>query len=124
MPVLDTSYLIAMRQGDEAASRMLDDLESETLHVPAVVAAEYLTGLAPSERGPTLLALQSQFSLAHTSPDWIATAAEVRANLRGRGRVIRSADLWIACWATLHDTYVVTRNVKDFETLGVEARSW
>lgn len=123
MPVLDTNFLIALKDEEPAATRLLNDLRGETLLVPSVVAVEFLTPYGPKA---TLAheELARAFTLVHTSGDWVLAAAKLRNRLRREGKSIRLADFWIATWAALHDTFVVTKNVKDFEALGVESRGW
>ncbi len=124
MPVLDTSFLIAAWAEDQAALRLLDEIAAEPLVVPAVVAVEFLSGISPADHDRVLDGIERRFTHAHTSREWASAAAQRRIHLRRQGRAIRTADFWISCWADLHDTYVITRNVRDFEALGVKARGW
>lgn len=34
------------------------------------------------------------------------------------------ADFWIAVWAKVHATEVVTRNARDFAAMGMATRTW
>lgn len=123
MAVLDTNFLIALHDREGPALRLLDELRGEVLLVPSVVAVEFLT--AYGRRAPEAYAeLERAFTVAHTDGDWVREAARLRARLRREGRSIRLADFWIATWAHLHGTFVVTRNERDFEALGVRARRW
>ena len=47
-------------------------------------------------------------------------AARIRANARISGRVIDLGDVLIGGTAKVHDLTIATRNVRDFEGLGVE----
>ena len=123
MPVLDTSFLIRLRSGDEAAAEMLREIEKEPLFVPPWVVVEFLTGF-PATAESTLEELAASFVLVQTTPAWALAAAELRADLRRRRLKIRLPDFWIATFAKIFDTFVVTQNTKDFAVLGVETRSW
>lgn len=122
MPVLDTNFLIALDDPDDQADTLLAQLGPGVV-VPAVVAAEYLTG-SGRHAASDLDRIARHFLVAHTSAAWIQAAAALRRKAREQGRRPRLADSWIAAWAIVHDTYVVTRNVKAFEALGVKAKSW
>lgn len=123
MPVLDTNFLIALQAGEEGAVRLLNDLRGERLVVPAIVAVEFLTPYGT--RAPKALEeLHRAFTVTHTSDEWVLAAARLRQRLRREKRSLRLADFWIAAWAVHEDTAVVTRNVKDFDAMGVATRSW
>lgn len=120
MPVLDTNFLIALDDKDEAARGLLAELAGERLLVPSLVAAEYATGFVNPE--PELERLAAAFQVEQTTAGWMRAAAKLRRTLRGKA--VRRNDVWIAAWASLHATYVVTRNEADFKALGVATRSW
>lgn len=122
MPVLDTNFLIALEMGDEAAHRF-NEVHGHSLLLPSVVAAEFLTPFG-SKASQQFDLLMRSYRILDTSPEWILAAAAVRKKLVEARKRIRLADAWIAAWAVVHDTYVVTRNVKDFQALGVEAVAW
>ena len=122
MPVLDTNFLIALDLEDAQAAALLQELAGEPLVVPSLVAAEYLTPQADPDAA--LRQMEAAFTIAHTTPGWVVEAAALRRELRLARVPARSADAWIACWARLHKTFVVSRNAKEFQRLGVEVRSW
>lgn len=123
MPVLDTNFLVALQSGDEAAAGLLREIARQPLLVPSVVAVEFLTPYgARAKRARE--ELDRAFEVVHTSEAWVETAARFRERLRKERRSIRIADFWIATWAVLHDTEVVTKNVKDYEAMGVATLSW
>lgn len=123
MPILDTDFLIALHQEDEAAVRRLVELQHEPLYIPAIVAVEFLTPFGPRARR-AYEELGRAFTLVATSPEWVMAAANLRHRLRKEGRSIRLADFWIATWAVLYETPVVTRNAKDFRATGVDVIAW
>lgn len=123
MPLLDTSFLIRLQARDEAAIDLLGGLSGEPLLVPPWVVVEFLTGhTSKSERA--LEDLACSFTLVQTSPEWAIEASRFRRKLHAKGAKIRLADLWIATFARLHDTAVVTQDVKHFRALGVKTRTW
>ncbi|MHB8632934.1 MAG: type II toxin-antitoxin system VapC family toxin [Thermoplasmatota archaeon] len=123
MPVLDTNFIIACALGDPGAVQLLSSMAGENVVVPSIVAVEYVTPFGPHHEG-ALAALEKSFTLAHTSRAWVLAAGRLRQELHARRKTIRLADFWISAWAVLEDTYVVTRNVRDFEALGVKTRTW
>ncbi|MEA3200621.1 MAG: hypothetical protein QOE90_2049 [Thermoplasmata archaeon] len=123
MPVLDTNFLIALDSQDEAAIALLHELRAERLLVPDVVAAEYLTPLG-ARAAEGYQAIARAFTPASTSKEWVLAAAALRQRLRKEKRSIRLADFWIAAWAELEDTFVVTRSEKDFAAMGIKTRAW
>lgn len=123
MPVLDTNFLIALHAGDPDAERLLQEIASEVLLVPSIVAVEFLTPFG-KKRAIAYERLHTAFTITDTNPDWILAAAALRLRLRREGKKIRMADFWIAAWAELATTYVVTRNTKDFTALGIDTRAW
>lgn len=123
MAVLDTSFLISLQEGDEAAEALLRELSEELLVVPPWVVVEYLTGhTARPER--LLEELDRAFTLVQTTPQWAVDAARMRRSLRGKGIKIRLPDFWIASLAAGLRPPVVTRNVRHFESMGVATRTW
>jgi predicted nucleic acid-binding protein len=122
MPVLDTNFLIALHDRDPRAEAVLAGLRGQALLVPSIVAVEFVQGLASPEHGQS--ELQAGFTVVHTTTAWIATAAAHRRRLRREGKKIRAADSWIAAWALLEDTFVVTRNRADFEAMHIQTRQW
>lgn len=123
MPVLDTSFLIRLQAKDTAAQALLREIRSETLVVPPWVTVEFLTG---HSRDPRLVLdeLRNAFQLTETSPEWALAASAWRKELHGAKKRIRLPDFWIASFARLFDTYVVTGNVRRFRDLGVGVRTW
>jgi predicted nucleic acid-binding protein len=123
MPVLDTSFLIRLQARDQKAMALLEELAGETLTVPPWVVVEFLTGhTAKPER--VLEDLARAFTLVQTSPEWTMEAAKFRKALHAKGSKIRLPDFWIATFARLLETSVVTQDVKHFAALGVKTRTW
>lgn len=123
MPILDTSFLIRLQAGDEAARALLEAIKDETLVVPPWVVVEFATGHT-SKPERVLEDLTRAFTLLQTTPQWAIDAAKLRRVLRAKGAKIRLPDFWIATFAHGLRTYVVTQDTKHFAALGVPTRSW
>lgn len=123
MPVLDTDFLIRLQAGDEGAKRLLKELERERLVVPPWVVVEFLTGHTGDTRR-VLDDLARAFTLVQTSPAWALEAAKLRKALHQKKAKIRLPDFWIATFARLLNTFVVTQNVKHFRAFEVPVRTW
>ena len=114
MSLVDTSVLVDVLRGDDAARRALRDARARgPLHSSTVVRAEVLTGMRPAEERATRRLLDS---LVWHPVD--GTVAEEAGRLGRRWRPSYSgidiADLLIAATATTLDLPVLTRNVRHF----------
>ena len=117
-------------KSDPKVEAWLEDAEDEQLYFSVVSLGEILKGVTrlPESRRRTEL----QLWLDNTLRPWFAgrilpvtePIAERWGILAGqsllRGKTIKVADGLIAATALHHDLTIVTRNVKDFEYLGVE----
>jgi predicted nucleic acid-binding protein len=125
MPVLDTNFLFALHDGQEAAVDLLRRHRDDPLLVPDVVAAEFLTDWQDAEvREKVLEALVADFTVCTTDLDWIRTAAALRARLRKKRALVRRADVCIAAWAVHRGMPVITQDADDFSRLGVDVVTW
>ncbi len=123
VPVLDTSFIIALEGGDAAARARLVELRDHLLVVPPWVVVEYLTGhTGRPER--VVEDLDRAFTLVDADRRWAIAASRFRKGLRARGARFRLPDFWIATFARMLDTPVVTQDVRHFAALGVETLSW
>lgn len=123
MPVLDTAFLIRLQAGDAAARDLLEQLAGQPLVVPPWVVVEFLTGhTGAPER--VRQELDRAFMLVETDAAWTIAAARFRRELHRKGTKIRLPDFWIATFARLLDTPVVTQDVKHFAAMGIETISW
>ena len=89
--------------------------------------AHYGLGLLPPGRRPeglqsALSAVISRFEdrILPVNESAAVHAARLRVRARGSGRVLNLADALIAGTAVAHELIVVTRNVKDFDGLGID----
>lgn len=123
MPVLDTSFLIRVQAGDAGAQALLKELTGQALVVPPWVVVEFLTGHTGRPE-QVLEELDHAFTILHTSTEWMLEAGRFRRELHQKRLRIRLPDFWIATYARLLDTPVVTQNTRHFDALGVPTRSW
>ena len=124
--ILDTNAVSALLGGTPALAELLASAERH--HLPVIVIGEYRYGLMRSRHRRNLaLLLDSLIRESIILRIDEATAqkyAEVRDELRSRGRPIPENDLWIAALARQHDEPVVSRD-QHFEAVeGLRVLSW
>ncbi len=131
MLVLDTNMLSAMMSAEpirKVADWILDQ-PSEELFTAAVCQAEILSGISILPNGRRRAALE-EAARAMFADDFhgrvlpfdteaAAAYAEVFANRRKAGRPAGTVDLMLAAIARVRGASVVTRNVADFEGVGL-----
>lgn len=124
--ILDTNAVSALLAGEPAIGEVL--AAQERHHLPAVVIGEYRYGLLRSRYREPLEGLLRE--LADESEVLVVgrvTAhhyAEVREELRRRGRPIPENDIWIAALAREHAQPVVTRDEHFDHVVGVQRVGW
>lgn len=131
MLVLDTNILSAMMSAEpvrKVADWLLDQ-PSEDLFTAAVCQAEILSGIAilPNGRRRAVLeeAARAMFAddfhgrVLPFDTEAAAAYAEVFADRRKVGRPAGTVDLMLAAIARVREASVVTRNVADFEGVGL-----
>lgn len=119
MPVIDTTLLIQLDQRQTRALDCLQALAGQQLVLPPAVAAEFLT--VSEDPKADLAQLHRGYAIPEGKDDWILAAAALRRELHGQGVRIRVPDLWVAAWARLLKTYVVTANARHYRAMGVPA---
>lgn len=132
MKLLDTTFLVHYWRGLDAAAEYLAENEDEqlvttTLNVKELAVGRALQGaLEPTE-------LRTTFDWLAVLPfdlDHAFVAGELEADLRRRDDVegtklnALAGDLLIAAVAEEEGAAVVTRNVEDFELIGVAVESY
>ncbi len=131
MLVLDTNMLSAMMSAEpirKVADWILDQ-PSEELFTAAVCQAEILSGISILPNGRRRAALE-EAARAMFADDFhgrvlpfdteaAAAYAEVFADRRKAGRPAGTVDLMLAAIARVRGARVVTRNVADFEGVGL-----
>lgn len=131
MIVLDTNILseVMRAEPDEKVLEWLDAQVSEELVITSITVAEILYGLArlPKGKRKSRMQLLAEDMFNEDFADAIlpfdATAARFYATLvsgsEAAGRAISMADAQIAAICSSHKARLATRNLKDFEHLGL-----
>ena len=108
--ILDTNAVSAITGGDESIGELV--IGSSALALPVHVVAEYLFGLLGSNHKQTLLRkfLELERSCESLAADRTTAEfyAEIRHDLKRRGRPIPDNDIWIAALARQHGLAVVS----------------
>ena len=132
MIVLDTPVVSELMQDRPRADVLawLDEQPTRALFVTAVTEAEVLTGIAilPEGRRKRTLAEAAKRTFdrlmgGRVLPFDSAAAqvyAEIAATRRAAGRPISQSDGQIAAIALSHSMAIATRNVRDFEDMGID----
>jgi tRNA(fMet)-specific endonuclease VapC len=122
--LVDTNVVIALFAGEPAIVEQLQRLTAVFLCVPVLGELRY--GACASARVENNLARLDQFAKALiVLPCDTGTAkayADVKFDLRKKGRPIPENDVWIASIARQHDLTLLTRDVhfREIENLNVE----
>jgi predicted nucleic acid-binding protein len=108
--ILDSSFLIDLLQGQQAADDKLDELNSrnEVLLLPAVVLFELYDGARTYDERTVIRHLEEQFTRAGLTANAEKQAARISNELYDRGQTIGTADLLIAGIAIERDEPVLT----------------
>jgi predicted nucleic acid-binding protein len=120
MPVLDTEVLIRLSAGDPVATAAVTRLRQEgrQLWVPAIAAIEYLAGA--EDAVAACHRLKQSFEVVHTTDLLTIQAAQTMASFMDKRKgTLPWNDAIIGAEALLRRTYVLSRNVRDFERLGI-----
>ncbi len=124
--ILDTNAVSALFAGEPALAEVLAAVDIP--HLPVIVIGEYRYGLRRSKhRGRLGSLLDMLISEAAVLPVDEATAehyAEIRDELRSKGRPIPENDVWIAALARQHGLPVVTRDGHFDHVEGLRRHAW
>ena len=130
--ILDTNVLSALMSVPPVAAviQWMDEQAADRLFITAITVAEvrYGLGIMPEGRRRTDLIMQADAMFGQDFRGRILSFDERAANAfgvlsshrRAIGRPISISDGYIAAIATVHAMPIVTRNVKDFEELGLQ----
>ena len=124
--ILDTNALSAWADGDRALEPVLR--QASEIAIPAIVLGEYQFGIRqsrnrkPYERWLTEVIAANRVLVV----DEITAAryAEVRDELKQRGRPIPSNDLWIAALARQHGLPLLSRDGQFDFVAGLQRIGW
>lgn len=127
--LLDTNILseLGKPQPDPKVVQFVAQQEQSWLSIITVHELEYGLSLLPegnrrSQLAETIQLLLNQYAafVLPIQQEEAKQAALLRAAAKQQGRVLHLADALIAGTALAHDLPIATRNLKDFEDLGVE----
>ena len=128
--LLDTSFLIDLMDGDEDAVEKARELEAELVQqrVSSMTLFELYYGIARATKSES--ERQTVEDVLASKPIHPADTAVMRkagrlaGELQNEGTPVGDGDVIIAATAEVVDESVLTRNVDDFERLGVEIESY
>ena len=124
--ILDTNAVSALLGGDEALGRLLEPAQRH--HLPVIVIGEYRYGLIRSRQRPTLQmfleTLVRESLVLRVDEATTAHYADVRDQLRAKGRPIPENDVWIAALARQHEQPIVSLDEHFDDVPGVQRLAW
>lgn len=132
MILLDTNVLSELMRAkpDPRVLCWVDAQPSSQLAICSITVAEILYGIArmpDGKRKKSLFDMASAMfdedfagSILPFDSDAAVHYAKIAAESEARGRVVEMADAQIAAIARQHDAVVATRNIRHFESLGVD----
>jgi len=124
--ILDTNAVSALFAGEPTLAEILSSVDRP--HLPVIVIGEYRYGLLRSTHGRRLGAILDSLVrdsiVLHVEETTAVRYAEVRNELRAKGRPIPENDVWIAALARQHDLPVVTRDDHFEHVEGLTRVAW
>ena len=115
--LFDTNFLIALqrerRREPGAAHAFLDAHRTESARISVTVAGEYGEGF-DSFDDPACIGLLRLFEILNLTEETSRRYSAITRELRSKGQLIGTNDLWIAASALEHGETLVTRNVDEF----------
>lgn len=119
--VLDTDVVLDHLNGIQSATDCIDSLPEGEVALSVITFGEVLEG-ALGGRGPAAAVagvdlFRENKTLLDVTVDIARIFAQLRCDLRQRGRLIPDSDLLIAATALHHDATLVTRNTRHFERI-------
>ncbi len=128
--LLDTAFLIDLMNGDDDAVEKARELESELVQqrLSAMTLFELYYGVARSnqseaerEKIENVLASKPVYP---ADPAVMRKAGRLSGELRNDGNAVGDGDVIIGATADVLEEPVLTRNVDDFERLGVDVETY
>ncbi|CAJ1510495.1 type II toxin-antitoxin system VapC family toxin [[Mycobacterium] holstebronense] len=119
---VDTTFLIDLRREQAAgtpggpAHRFLGESPDTELFLSTVALGEFAAGFERSD-DPIIVGVRERHVLVPVDDAVALTYAEVSQDLRRRGNMIGSNDLWIGCTSLRLGIPVLTHNVADFRRI-------
>lgn len=119
--ILDTSFLIDVQNGVEAATEKAAEIESDgrPRRVPHTVLYELYIGVSKGiqtdENKEQVENVLSSLPLEPTTPSIARRAGKIEGELQKNGEAIGAVDAFVAATALDYDEPVVTADIRDFE---------
>ncbi len=119
---VDTTFLIDLQRerktdvGDGAAHRFLRGLPDAELFLSTVALGEFAEGFDRVEH-PIVAAMREGHTLVPVDDQTALVYARVVRQLRRRGELIGTNDLWIGCTSLRLGIPIVTANTSDFRRI-------
>lgn len=119
--ILDTTVLVDLLRGNEAAEARVRDLEEdgELLWIPTPVVFELFEGIERADRPEAeqerVGQVLSDYTLLSFEPAHAREAGRVSGQLVRRGRMLDPIGVQVAGMALAEDRTVLTRDTADFE---------
>lgn len=110
MPVLDTSYLIALERDDLGAWLVLERLQETgaPLRIPAAAWVEYLFAMQAEKRARAIQELEAALVFEPFTRELADAASRLQHALRARGAALGWHDLQVAVTALHYNDSLVT----------------
>lgn len=126
--IFDTTFLIDFQReryaGHGAAHSFLKSHADAIAYLPITAYGEFAEGFT-NRTDPAFLSMVESFELLPVTREIANTYAKITRELRAKGRLIGSNDLWIAAAAIQKNLPLVTRNILDFSRIpGLALRSY
>ena len=126
--IFDTTFLIDFQRerhnGRGVAHTFLEAHAEAIAYLPVTAYGEFAEGFE-NQNVAALLSIVESFELLPVTRTVANTYAQIARDLRARGRLIGSNDLWIAAAALEMNHPLVTRNTLDFSRIpGLQLRSY
>jgi len=119
---VDTTFLIDLQRerssadGDGPAHQFLRQSPNTELFLSAVAFGEFVEGFDRADH-PVVTAVRNAHTLIPVDDDVAVVYAQVVRQLRGRGELIGTNDLWIGCTSLRSNMPILTANVADFRRI-------
>jgi tRNA(fMet)-specific endonuclease VapC len=119
---VDTTFLIDLQRersaGDDdgAAHRFLKQSPDAELFLSTIALGEFVEGFDRAEH-PVVAAVREGHALVPVDDETVLVYARVARELRRRGQLIGTNDLWIGCTSLRLGIPIVTANVEHFRRI-------
>ncbi len=115
--IFDTTFLIdfqrEMKRGRDRAHYFLEHHRDARAYLPITAYGEYAEGFSDLS-DPAFVSVVESFEIIEIDRSIAKRYAGITRDLRARGLLIGSNDLWIAATALQFDRPLVTRNLEHF----------